>query len=558
MRKSRTYFGAREPAPRETGGRLPTALLVPMERRVALSTLGWQAVYRLLADDPGMAPERCFTLGREGEPVTMESGTPLSRFPVLALSVNFEEDLLHLLRTLEAAGVPSRRKERPDYPLVMVGGPLAFMNPAPLAPMADCFFVGEAEAGLSEVFSRLRQVWLNGGTREQMLEAVATMPGVYAPDRSPLPVRRVVAPGPNLSDPAWSCFTGADAVFRDTLLLEVNRGCPYACRFCAAGFVYRPPRQAPLEELQRIVELADPPKVGLVGTALTDLPHLLPFLTWLRQRGTKFSLSSVRADGVTEELLTFLRQCGIRTITLALEGPSRRLRNLASKKLDEDDFLRAVALCARHGVNHLKSYCIVGWPGETDADYEELGEFLGLMARTRDQNLKRKKEFMRVTLGTSCLVPKPHTPFQWMAMASDAELERRQHMIRNMLKPYKGFRLETDKPFQARLQGLLARGGESMFDFVELAARHGGWKKALQRWQGDPARELDRERALDEPLPWDVIDVGVTKEHLWQEWQRAQRFAPSPKCTDKGCDQCRRCGMDVFLDPPIPSPKIAS
>ncbi|SKA72401.1 Radical SAM superfamily enzyme YgiQ, UPF0313 family [Paucidesulfovibrio gracilis DSM 16080] len=547
MRKSRIYHGDREPSPRETGGRLPTALIIPMERRVALSTLGWQAVYRQLAENPGMAPERCFTLGRDGEPTTMESGTPLSRFPVLALSVNFEEDLLHLLRTLEASGVPSRREERPDYPLIMVGGPLAFMNPAPLAPMTDCFFVGEAEAGLADVFSKFREVWLQGGDKNAMLDAVAAMPGIYAPGRSAVPVRRVIAPGASLNDPAWSCFISPDAVFRDTLLLEANRGCPYACRFCAAGYVYRPPRQASLEELQAVVEQAEPPKVGLVGTALTDLPHLLPFLNWLRQRGTKFSLSSVRADGVTEELLTILRQSGVRTVTLALEGPSRRLRDQASKKLKEEDFLRAVALCARHGVNHLKTYCIVGWPGETDADYEELGGFLGEIARTRDENLKRQKEFMRVTLGTSCLVPKPHTPFQWMAMASAEELDRRQHMIREMLKPYKGFRLEADKPFQARLQGLLARGGESIFDFVELAARHGGWKKALKRWQGDPAHELDRERSRDEALPWDVIDVGVTKEHLWQEWERAKRFQPSPKCVESGCDQCRRCGMDCFL-----------
>lgn len=547
MCMSRLYYGTKEPVPRETGGRLPTALVVPMERPSALSTLGWQAVYRLLADDPGMAPERCFTLGREGEPVTQESGTPLSQFPVLALSVNFEEDLLHLLRTLKAAGVPHRREERPEFPLVMVGGPLAFMNPAPLAPMTDCFFVGEAEAGFTDVFARFRDIWLEGGTKADMLKAVAHMPGVYAPGISKTPVRRVVAAGPGLSVPAWSCFTGSDAVFRDTLLLEANRGCPYACRFCAAGFVYRPPRQSSMEDLKKIVELADPPKVGLVGTALTDLPDLLPFLTWLRNRGTKFALSSIRADGVTEELLSFLRQCGIRTITLALEGPSRRLRQSASKKLDEADFLNAVALCARHGVNHLKSYCILGWPGETDEDYAELADFLGQVARVRDENIKKKKEFMRFTLGTSSLVPKPNTPFQWAPMATEKALENRQRMLREIVKPLKGFRVESDKPFQARLQGLLARGDESLFDFVELAADNGGWKKALRLWDGDMSAWLDRERSFDEPLPWDVIDIGVTKAHFWEEWQRSKRFVPSPGCSDNGCDSCRRCGMDTFL-----------
>lgn len=547
MRNSRLYYGAGEPAPRETGGRLPTALVAPLTRSLALSTLGWQSVYRMLADEADLAVERCFTLGREGPPVTMESGTPLSRFPVLAMSVNFEEDLLHLLRTLKAAGVPPRREERPDFPLIMVGGPLAFMNPAPLAPMTDIFFVGEAEAGMVDMFRELRRIWVQGGTKAEMLAYMAKQPGIYAPGLSKTPVRRVVSPGKGLSSPAYSCFTGPDAVFKDTLLVEANRGCPYACRFCAAGFVYRPPRQATLEELKDIVEQTNPPKVGLVGTALTDLPYLLPYLTWLRDRGTKFSLSSIRADGVTEELLSFLRQCGIRTITLALEGPSRRLRRSASKKLDESDFLNAVTLCAKHGVNHLKSYCIVGWPGETDEDYAELKDFLGQIAQTRDNNLKRKKEFMRFTLGVSCLVPKPCTPFQWAPMASEDDLERRLRMIRDMVKPFKGFRMEADKPFQARLQGLLARGDESLFDFAELAAEHGGWKKALTLWPGDPSWYLDRERERDEPLPWDVINTGVNKEHLWQEWQRSKKDAPSPGCPDEGCASCRRCGMYEFL-----------
>ena len=154
---------------------------------------------------------------------------------------------------------------------------------------------------------------------------------------------------------------------------------------------------------------------------------------------------------------------------------------------------------------------------------------------------------MRFTLGTSCLVPKPHTPFQWAAMASEEALERRQRMLREIAKPFKGFRVESDKAFQARLQGLLARGDEALFDFVELAAEEGGWKKALRLWDGDPAAYIDRERGQDEPLPWDVIDIGVRKQHFWDEWQRAKQCVTSPGCPDHGCDGCRRCGMDVFL-----------
>ena len=362
------------------------------------------------------------------------------------------------------------------------------------------------------------------------------MPGVYAPGRSKTPVKRIVSgkPGP-LTDPAFSCFISGRATFRDTLLLEVNRGCPYGCRFCAAGFIYRPPRHAELEELKRIVELADPPKVGLVGTALTDWPDLLPFLKWLHGKKKKFSLSSMRADGITEELLMYMRERGIRTVTLALEGASERLRRMMSKKLDIKDFTNAVRLCARHGVNHLKLYLITGWPGETDEDYAELAELFEEIVRIRSEEPGgRKKHFMRITIGVSSLVPKPFTPFQWAPMATEAALNARMKQLTLMAKPFKGVTLQHDNPFQARLQGLLARGGEEIADFILLAAEHGGWKKGLQKWDGDMDAILDRERARDEEFPWDVIDIGVRRDYLWKEWEKAKIAKGQPRLLGQG------------------------
>ncbi|BDQ33707.1 hypothetical protein JCM14722_12490 [Pseudodesulfovibrio portus] len=411
----------------------------------------------------------------------------------------------------------------------------------------DLFWVGEAEEHFLNLFETVKQLVFDGLGRDDILEAVKDLPGVYAPGRSKTPVRRIVSgkPGP-LTDPAFSCFISGTAAFRDTLLLEVNRGCPYGCRFCAAGFIYRPPRHARLDELKRIVELADPPKVGLVGTALTDWPDLLPFLKWLHEKKKKFSLSSMRADGITEELLTYLRERGIRTVTLALEGASERLRRMMSKKLDIRDFKNAVRLCARYGVNHLKLYLIAGWPGETDEDYTELAALLEEIVAIRSEEPGgRKKQFMRITIGVSSLVPKPFTPFQWAPMMGDAELNARMKQLTRMAKPFKGVTLQHDNPFQARLQGLLARGGEEVADFIQLAAEQGGWKKALKLWKGDPATILDRERARDEPFPWDVIDIGVNREHLWKEWQRAKAAKVSPGCSAKGCAQCAGCGLET-------------
>jgi radical SAM superfamily enzyme YgiQ (UPF0313 family) len=198
-----------------------------------------------------------------------------------------------------------------------------------------------------------------------------------------------------------------------------------------------------------------------VGTALTDWPDLLPFLRWLADRKTKFSLSSLRADGLGEELLEFLRQCGIRTITLALEGASERLRRAANKKLDAEVFLDAVERCARLGVNHLRLYLIIGWPWETAEDYDELEAFLGQVMAARDRGHgARTREFMRITLGASCLVPKPFTPMQWAPMMSEAGLLAGQKRLTEMTRKLRGLALHVDAPFQARLQGVLSRGGK--------------------------------------------------------------------------------------------------
>lgn len=529
------------------------ALLVPGDEGMGLSALGWQVVHRLLSREPEIAVERFFLGKGFHAPTSQDSGKDLQLFPLMAASVSFEEDFLPLLRTLAAAGVPPLRAERPDYPLVLVGGPVAFLNPAPLAPLADAFWVGEAEAGLAEFCLAMKRAVFEGVSKTRFLESVKNMPGLYVPGRTNTPVRRVVAVDSAdttlLSCPAASTFTGPQAAFPDAMLLEINRGCPHACRFCAAGFVYRPPRHARMQDLVALVEEAQPPKVGLVGTALTDWPDLLPFLHWLAERKTKFSLSSLRADGLTEELLVFLRQCGIRTITLALEGASERLRRAANKKLDPEVFLEAVERCARLGVNHLRVYLILGWPWEGPEDYDELEGFLGRIVAARDQGHGAKtREFMRITVGASSLVPKSFTPLQWAPMMGEAELIAAQKRLGEMVKKLRGVALNVDAPFQARLQGVLSRGGEEAFRLVQLAAAEGGWKKAMRRFEPETAEILDRERGPDEVFPWEVIDLGVTRKSLRREYERAARAVHTPGCPAAGCADCGLCGMDAWME----------
>jgi radical SAM superfamily enzyme YgiQ (UPF0313 family) len=543
--RTKVYFGLDRPVERDFGGRLPVALVVPGEAAMALSALGWQAAWRLLDRDPALAVQRVFWRG--GEPPRAEdSGRPLAEFPVIAFSLCYEEEYLPVAAALTAAGIPLTAARRPDFPIILGGGPLAFLNPAPILPAFDLLYVGEAEAGLAEVVATLRRTALSGADKATCLAAVADLPGVLVPGRTRTTVGRacaVDAAEPTLlADPAHSCFVSGHAEFRDMFLVEVNRGCPHGCRFCAAGYIYRPPRQARLSELTSLIEDAAPRKVGLIGTALTDWPDLLPFLTWLRQRGTKFSLSSVRADGITPELLTILRTAGLRTLTLALEAPGDRMRRAVNKQLSVEALLRAVSLAGKHGVNHLKLYLIVGWPGERPDDYAELAPLLAEIAVAGSIGVG-KRGVAHATLSVNPLVPKPFTPMQWAPMASEAAIEAAYGRVREAAKTLKGFRVEVETASMARLQGLLARGDQRLFSLITSAAASGSFRRALKSWDGDIGWYLDRERPRDEVFPWDIIDVGVSRDYLWREWERYQQGVTTAKCPPSGCSSCRRCGI---------------
>lgn len=524
------------------------ALVFPEAAEHGLSTLGWQVVYRLLAGSELLAVERFFWDPTSPRPRSVDSGRDLGLFPLVLFSLNFEGDFPVALKLLKDAGLGMRAGERPSWPMVLAGGPVAFLNPFPIMPALDGLFVGEAEAGLDAVVEAIARTWVAGGGKDEALDAVASMRGVLVPGRSAEPVRRAVAGASNaLGSPAYSCFVSSQAQFRDMLLLEVNRGCPYGCRFCAAGSIYKPPRHAEMGALQDIVTRCEPHKVGLVGTALTDWPDLLPFLRWLAERKVKFSLSSLRADGLTDELLGFLRHTGTRSVTLALEGASRRLRRAMNKHFSEEAFLQAVARVSRLQFGTLKLYMITGWPDESEEDWAEFEEFMACVdAARREGQGNRKKGVELVSLSVSCLVPKPWTALQWADAPEEDRLKAAMKRFKGIVGRFKGMRFAGENPAQAQVQMFLARGGEEIFPCLERAAEI-GLAGAMREQAALVHDVLHRHADRGTVFPWERLDVGVSRKFLYSEWVKYRRGLTTQPCPADGCGECRLCGMDDFL-----------
>ncbi|MEJ5242591.1 MAG: radical SAM protein [Desulfomicrobiaceae bacterium] len=532
------------------------AVVFPEAPEAALSTLGWQVVYRLLAEDDLFCVEPVFADPASPRPRSLHTGTDLGRFALVLASLNFEGDYPALVRLFMDAGIPVLAQDRADWPLIMAGGPVAFLNPFPVLPALDALWCGEAEAGFLRVAQSIAHTWVHKGSKGEALEAIAAIPGCLVPGQSPLPVERQVAA--DLRTPAHSVFVSPEAQFAGMFLLEVNRGCPYGCRFCAAGSIYRPARQAPMEVLQRIVEDASPHKVGLVGTALTDWPDLMPFLSWLRDRRAHFSLSSVRADGLNEDLLAFLRHAGVRTVTLALEGASSRLRAAMNKGLDEDAVLRVVATMSRLRFETLKLYLIVGWPGEEEADFKELEGFLERIQQARRAGQAGRAAGLKlIQLSASALIPKPWTAMQWAPMASIEAIEAAMGRVRAMVARHRGMRFSAENARQACIQGYLARADEGAWPVIVEAAQH-GWAAVWRRHGAHLEAEACRPRSVADPLPWERLRVGVRRAYVRGQWEAFGRSRPTPACPPGSCSACRRCGMErvmgTMFEEEVPQP----
>ena len=489
---------------KDWGGRYPFALIYPNSYSVGMSNLGVQAIYRLLNSRGDSICERVFWEG-DGKPLlSLESSRPMMDYACLAFSFSYELDYLNLAPFMRAAGIPLYSQERDEnHPLLIAGGPCVTANPMPVSPFIDAFCIGEAEV----VLPSMLPILASDSPREEKLQLLSALPGVYVPafhDGHNV-TRRWLA---NLDDfPVHSAVLTHDTELGDLYLLEVERGCSAACCFCLVSRAFCPLRFHSLGSLleQAREGLRYRKRIGLVGPVVTDHPQIEELLGGLLGMGAGFSLSSLRLKALSEKVLDLMIQGGAHSLALAPEAGSERLRMSIRKGFTEDDIMQAAAKVAARPFKQLKLYFMLGLPGETEQDVEDIIT----LAMKCQGLLDKAQKGCRLTLNVAPFVPKAGTAFQRLGMADTATLETRITRLKDCLSG-KGIEVKAESPEWSHVQAALSRGDAGMasvladMDKTSLA----GWRRAVKKAGVNLDHFVLENWGRDEKLPWGMVELG--------------------------------------------------
>ncbi|NQT31137.1 MAG: radical SAM protein [Deltaproteobacteria bacterium] len=506
---------------KDWGGRVPFALVYPNAYYLGMSNLGIHALYKLLNSHDKVVAERAFWETEDGQspPVSLESQRPLADFAVIAFSISYELDYFNIARILKASGIPLYATDRDQrHPLLIAGGPCVMANPMPLSPFFDCLCIGEAEPIVPAILPIIAEGI--GANRSDLLKALSLLPGVYVPQHhSGKPVTRQWAK--NLDDfPVASAILTPDTELGNLYLIEVERGCNWGCRFCLTSQAFHPMRYRSLDSLITQAEegLKYRRRLGLVGAAVFDHPQIEELMPKLSQMGAELSISSLRVAPLSGVVLRELAKGGARTVTLAPEAGSQRLRHVIKKGISEDDILKAIEIVTEQGIKQVKLYFMIGLPSETDEDIERI---INLSLECK-RILNNKQPGGRLTLNIAPFVPKAGTPFQWLPMAQPPTLNRRLSMLKSGLMP-KGIKIKAESPAWSQVQGVLARGDAKLAGVLanieEISLS--GWRKAVKKYRVDVDFYAHQQWDIKQKLPWDVIDSGTKAGQLELELGRA-------------------------------------
>ncbi len=533
--------------------KMRVGLAFPNTYFVGMSNLGFQTVYRLFNDHPDTVCERVFLppkqelaalVQQNARLVTLESQTPLNDLDVLAFSVSFEWDYTNVLTMLRLAGLPLRAADRNHrHPLVVIGGAVTFVNPEPLALFADVIAAGEGEVLVPSLLEAVSEAT----SRDDLLKRLTTRRGFYIPSfydvryrddgtidayvpkegtGAPPVVKKAALKTTDAVDPPCTSIFTPDTEFGSRFLIEVVRGCANLCRFCWAGYNYLPVRAFPAD---RILELAQAARahssrVGLVSIALCDHPEIERILSSLAAMGYSISPASLRLDDLTPEIVGLLQRSGERTLTIAPETGSDRLRRVINKTVTNDEILEKAELIFSSGIENLKLYYMIGLPTETDEDLEAMRD---QTVQLRDIMLKYARgrgHAGRIIGSVNPLVPKPGTSYQWLPMTDTREIERKMKrlhaLVDNLEHVYFNIKSERHSYYQA----LMSLGDRRVAPAIEAAERNGGqWRAAVQESGVDAEFYIYRDRTNDKMLPWDIIDGGMKDAFFRNEFAKGQR-----------------------------------
>ncbi|KYO66694.1 radical SAM protein [Thermovenabulum gondwanense] len=517
------------------------ALVFPNTYNIGMTNLGFHSIYREVNKRKDSLCHRAFFFGKGFKPYTIEAQKEISSYDIIGFSISYEMDYINILEVLKESNIPLLARDR-DFPLVMAGGPAVTFNPEPLSLFFDFFVIGEGEEVIHEIMEVLENN--KGAKKNDILEMLSQIEGVYVPllyqkDRGRVKKRYLR----NLNDffTETAVFTENNE-FKDMFLIEISRGCGRNCRFCMAGYCYRVPRIRDLEIVLKRAEFAKKftDKVGLVGAAVSDYPDIERLSRELMKRNIKFSVSSLRADSLVSPLLEGLSFSNHKTLTVAPEAGSERLRKIINKGIGEEDIYKAAEGAFKFGIKNLKLYYMVGIPTEKDSDIDEMIVFL-----------KNLKYFMinignktgELTVSINPFIPKPFTPFQWFGMEKENILEERIKRIKSTLKP-SGIKVINESPRLSVIQASLARGDRESGNLILKAHQRGGKTSDFKNIDINGKdiyfyayRNLD----LYEELPWDIINMGFDEELLKREYKKALKGESTSPCTKEKCKLCMIC-----------------
>ncbi len=543
------------------------AIVYPNTYFVGMSNLGLHIIYEEINLRNDSVCERIFlpekkeleAYDKTKTPLmSVETQRPMHQFDVVAFDVTFEMDYFHIPLMLRHGRVPIMGKDRTEFdPIVIAGGPCATFNPEPFADFIDAFIIGEGEGIVSRVLDIIRDGKMEGLDRHAILRQLADISGVYVPSLY-VPIYSEdgefkgydIAEGvPKTIKRHFEMLTsGGETVvatnyteFGAMYIIEVARGCGRHCRFCMAGYCFRVPRVRPLDILKEGVERAEKlgKKVGLMGAAISDYPEVDELVNYIRSKDMRYSCASLRADSLTQAVVDGLADSGQKTITIAPETGSERLRRVINKGISEEHLQNAATLSAKSGIQHMRLYIMIGLPTETDEDIEAI---VGLAERTQ-AHMEKVGCKGRLTLSINPFIPKPFTPFQWMAMDNQKVVEKKLQYIKKALQKNRRIEVLVESPKEAYIQGVLARGDRRLGAVIAACAADRGSKsfKSEMKAAGLDMDNMNyRERSFDEFLPWSHLDMGMQEGYLEMEWKRSIDEAYTPPCA-KGCKRCGVC-----------------